>query len=319
MTPSNNLNTTGPTATDGAAYFVNVEGVVHRDGKTLFIVRGPGERHAAGALAFPGGKVEQTPAALDILEDTLRREIREETGVEVHPRMVYLNSSSFTSDDGRPFVDVVFLCAYQSGETRISDPQEVADIRWLTADEVLADPSTPPWTRLSLTLAEQKKSMLPAPPPGPDFAGRGAEVSLREVNKDNLRQIFRLKVSPRQEDFVASNAVSLAQAYFDRDNAWFRAIYAGETPVGFLMLWDDPAESKYYLWRFLLAEPYQGFGYGKRALDLLVAHVRTRPGAKELLLSCVPASDGPCPFYERYGFTYTGEEDDGELVMRLVL
>lgn len=319
MTPSNEPTIESPAATDRAAYFVNVEGVVQRESKILFIVRGPGESHAAGALAFPGGKVEKTPAALDILEDTLRREIREETGVEVHPRMIYLNSSAFTSDDGRPFVDVVFLCAWQSGEPRISDPDEVADIRWLTAEEVLADPATPPWTRKSLTLAEEKKALLPAPPPDPEFTGKNAVVSLREVTKDNLRQVFRLKVSPRQESFVASNAVSLAQAYFDRDNAWFRAIYADETPVGFLMLWDNPDKGEYYLWRFLLAEPYQGFGYGKRALDLLVAHVRTRPGAKELLLSCVPADDGPCPFYEKYGFSYTGAEDDGELVMRLVL
>ncbi len=66
-----------------------------------------------------------------------------------------------------------------------------------------------------------------------------ATVSLREVTKDTVRTIIRLKVAPAQEHFVASNAFSIAEAHFS-DIAWFRAIYAGETPVGFIMLADDP-------------------------------------------------------------------------------
>ena len=47
-------------------------------------------------------------------------------------------------------------------------------------------------------------------------------IALREITKENLRDIFKLKVAPEQERFVASNAVSIAQVYFDRDVAWFR-------------------------------------------------------------------------------------------------
>jgi diamine N-acetyltransferase len=148
---------------------------------------------------------------------------------------------------------------------------------------------------------------------------RKSPVSLREVTAETVREILRLKVTPEQEQFVASNAVSIAQAYFQRERAWFRAIYAGEAPVGFLMLYDDPVEPEYFLWRFMIDAQYQGMGFGKQALDLLVEHVRTRPGATHLGTSCVPKPGGPCPFYERYGFTYTGEEDEGELVMRLPL
>jgi hypothetical protein len=66
--------------------------------------------------------------------------------------------------------------------------------------------------------------------------GRTAAASLREVTLDNLRDVLRLTVAAHQEQFVASNAVSIAQAYFYRDSAWFRAIYADDTPVGFVML-----------------------------------------------------------------------------------
>ncbi len=143
-------------------------------------------------------------------------------------------------------------------------------------------------------------------------------VSLREITEETLRPILRLKVSPEQEKYVTSNAVSIAQAYFQRDNAWFRAICADETPVGFLMLDDRPNEASYFLWRFMIDARYQKFGFGKRAIELLIEHVKTRPNATTLGVSCVPDGEGsPCPFYEKLGFIYTGEKDEDELVMKL--
>jgi diamine N-acetyltransferase len=141
-------------------------------------------------------------------------------------------------------------------------------------------------------------------------------VELREVNKANLREILGLKLAPGQEQFVASNAISIAQAHFDPEVAWFRAIYDGDTPVGFVMIDDNPATRTYTLWRFMIDARFQRHGYGRQALELIFAHVKTRPGAMELFTSCVDAPGGPGPFYERMGFTYTGTVDGGERVMR---
>jgi diamine N-acetyltransferase len=146
--------------------------------------------------------------------------------------------------------------------------------------------------------------------------GHDAIVTLREITKETLRDILNLKVAKHQEQFVASNAVSIAQAHFEPEAAWFRAIYANEIPVGFLMLDDDPANEEYFLWRFMIDARFQGRGFGKRALELLIEHVKTRPGAKALFTSCVPSEGSPCPFYEKMGFVYTGDVDEGELVMR---
>lgn len=149
---------------------------------------------------------------------------------------------------------------------------------------------------------------------------KGARVTLREVTKENLRDVLMLKVAPEQERFVASNAISIAQAHFFPEIAWFRAIYADETAVGFLMLHDEPAKPVYYLWRFMIDRQFQGLGYGKRALELLIDHVRGRPGGTALTLSHVPGEGNPAPFYERMGFAHTGEQDeDGELFMRIEL
>ena len=144
------------------------------------------------------------------------------------------------------------------------------------------------------------------------------EVTLREVTADTVRAVCRLQVAPGQDRFVAANAVSIAQAYFE-PKAWFRAIYAAEDPVGFVMLYDDPDKPEYYLWRLMIAGEHQRKGYGREALRQLVEHVRARPGARELLTSTVPGEGGPRPFYESGGFVATGEVDDGEEVLRLAL
>ena len=147
---------------------------------------------------------------------------------------------------------------------------------------------------------------------------RDAVVGLREVTADTLRSILRLKVSPQQEQFVADNATSIAQAHFE-PKAWFRAIYADETPVGFVMLYDDTDKPEYFLWRYMIDSRYQGLGFGRRALLQVIDIVRGRPGATEMLLSYVPAEGSPEPFYAGLGFVNTGDVEDGENVMRLAL
>ncbi len=146
----------------------------------------------------------------------------------------------------------------------------------------------------------------------------GARISLREVTAETVRTVCDLSVAPDQRRLVASNAESIAEAYFTEE-AWFRAVYADETPVGFLMLHDDLEKPSYYLWRFMIAEEHQGKGYGRRAMELLIEHVKTRPMAEELLLSYVPGEASPEGFYRRLGFEPTGEENEGEIMARLRL
>lgn len=146
------------------------------------------------------------------------------------------------------------------------------------------------------------------------------QVSLREVTEETVISICRLSdtLSPQQQKMVAPNAISIAEAYFS-PKAWFRAIYASETPVGFIMLYDDPDEPEYFLWRLMIAGPYQGKGYGRQAVERLIEYVRSRPGARELLVSYEPIEGGPEPFYKKLGFEPTGKVLDGELVARLAL
>ena len=143
-------------------------------------------------------------------------------------------------------------------------------------------------------------------------------VELREVTRDNLREVVSLSVRPEQARFVASNAHSIAEAHFD-PTAWFRAIYAADEAVGFVMLAMVPAEGVYFIWRFMLDQHHQRKGYGRQAMELVVQHVRCQPNARRVLVSFKPGTDGPEEFYRKLGFSRTGEEEDGEVYATLPL
>ena len=151
-----------------------------------------------------------------------------------------------------------------------------------------------------------------------------SEVSLREIDEDTVVSVIRLSVAESQKGFVAPNAVSLAQALFSR-SAWYRAIYHGDEPVGFVMLHDesliDPPEpdAEIGVWRFMIDERHQGRGIGREAMRQVIAHVRAKGGFKALELSYVPGPGCPEPFYRSLGFQPTGRMEDDEVVLELPL
>jgi len=126
---------------DEYALVVNVDVAVVRDGDYLVVERSSGEDHAAGALAFPGGKVEPD-AAGDAVRETARREVREEVGVEVG-EVYYVTSNTFTADGGAECLNVVVRAAHESGEPEVREPGEVADAFWLPYDDLLARGDVP--------------------------------------------------------------------------------------------------------------------------------------------------------------------------------
>jgi diamine N-acetyltransferase len=145
-----------------------------------------------------------------------------------------------------------------------------------------------------------------------------AEVTLREVTRETVWQVMTLEVAEDQGHLVAPNSMSIAEAYFE-PKAWFRAIYADEEPVGFLMLYDDADTPKYYLWRMMVAAEHQRKGYGRRAMELLLDYIRGRPGATVVTVGSIPGAGSPQAFYERLGFVNTGEVRGGENILQLRL
>jgi diamine N-acetyltransferase len=151
-------------------------------------------------------------------------------------------------------------------------------------------------------------------------------VSLREITDENREEVVSLRIAPAQEGYVTSVADSIAEARdMPEGNPWYRAIYADDRPVGFVMLsWNvtpDPPRiiGPWFLWKLLVDERYQGRGYGREAVRL-VADIAGDHGASELLTSYVSGDRSPESFYRQLGFVPTGEEDEkGEKVLALRL
>ena len=159
--------------------------------------------------------------------------------------------------------------------------------------------------------------------PGAAVVEPGAGLALRPVTADNVDALIKLAVADGQRGLVAPVAASLAQAAY-RTPGRPLAIYAGgDHPVGLLLLWDtrrDPEEpaDELYVWRLLVDERHQRRGVGTLAMRWAIAEAR-RGGYASVGLSHVDAPGHAGPFYEKLGFRYTGEVDDGERVMILEL
>ena len=145
------------------------------------------------------------------------------------------------------------------------------------------------------------------------------DLQLEELNTENFHSICMLSVKPEQQNHVDSNAISMAEANFS-DNAWMRGIYLNEKPVGFVMVETKLEANKFYLWRFMIDQNYQGLGLGRSAIKLLADELKSVFNASVLSTSVVPAETGPQKFYENLGFQLTGNYiEERELELKLIL
>jgi GNAT superfamily N-acetyltransferase len=151
-------------------------------------------------------------------------------------------------------------------------------------------------------------------------------ITLREITERNAPSVHALRCTPDQERFVSSVTESLAEASeYPHANPWFRAVYAIDRPVGFVMVsWDvEPQQPEifgpWFLWKLLIDRRHQRKGYGREVVLQVMELVRGQ-GGTELLTSYVPGEGGPADFYARLGFVPTGQLDSaGEIILRRTL
>ena len=154
-------------------------------------------------------------------------------------------------------------------------------------------------------------------------------IRLETVTGKNLDEILALRVRQDQKDFVAPNERSIIEAYIAltrHGRAFPFGIYDEDQPVGFCMIgygtdddWDDaPAVAKdsYNIWRLMIDERYQGRGFGKEAMKLILSFIGTAPcGPADLCwLSYEPENAAAKALYASFGFRETGEWDGDEVI-----
>jgi len=115
---------------------VGVGAIIVDDGGRLFLARrGPLAKNERGLWEFPGGSVEFG----EKLADALKREMREEYGIEIEVRRLLDVADHILPDEGQHWVSPTYVCAITSGEPQILEPGKCTDIGWFDPAAVPSD------------------------------------------------------------------------------------------------------------------------------------------------------------------------------------
>lgn len=119
------------------------------DKRCLILKRSDEEKVHPGKYCVPGGKLEwenfdlNHPTRMNgdvydfegSLENLLRREVSEESGLEVENNFYYINSVGFVRPDGIPVMMQKFTAKYKSGEVKL-EQGAFTDYAWVNKEEI---------------------------------------------------------------------------------------------------------------------------------------------------------------------------------------
>ena len=122
---------------------VAITAIVVKEGKYLITRRSKTKKRFPGMWTVPGGKLEagdylKLPKDTEhywynVLERTLRREVKEEVGIEID-NIDYLTSLATVHTDGSPSLVISCIADYKSSDV-ILQPDELDEYTWVTLEE----------------------------------------------------------------------------------------------------------------------------------------------------------------------------------------
>lgn len=122
---------------------VVITAILVKEGKYLITRRSSNKNRFPGMWTVPGGKLEtgdylKLPKDTEhywynVLEQTLRREVKEEVGVEID-NIEYVTSLATVHKDGNPSLVISCMADYLSGEVTLQE-DELDDYAWVTLEE----------------------------------------------------------------------------------------------------------------------------------------------------------------------------------------
>ena len=122
---------------------VVVTAIVYQGDRYLITRRSPEKKRFPGMWTVPGGKLETNDYTsfpketrdywYNVLEHVLRREVREEVGMEITD-IEYVTSLATIHDDGSPSLVISCMAAYASGDVLLQ-PGECDQHAWVTLEE----------------------------------------------------------------------------------------------------------------------------------------------------------------------------------------
>ncbi|MDQ0233218.1 GNAT family N-acetyltransferase [Metabacillus malikii] len=147
-------------------------------------------------------------------------------------------------------------------------------------------------------------------------------ILVREITKENWEEAFKISVHENQSTFVPTVAESLAFAYL---KPWDEALdpyalYCNDSIIGaFYISYTPGSEYNYWIGGFQIDKKFQGKGYGKDSLHIIVDFIKkTHPACKSISLTVEKENNQAIHIYEKVGFTSQKKANMyGELVFKL--
>ena len=147
-------------------------------------------------------------------------------------------------------------------------------------------------------------------------------IIIKKVDSDSYEEVKNLRVGEGQEGFIETNEECLDEA--KELDLWRPVgIYDGDKLVGFSMygrLEEEGKEPRLWLDRFMIDGRYQGKGYGKTAIKIMINRLIEEYKCEKIYLSTYIDNVNAIKLYESMGFRFNGEIDTkGEKIMVLEL
>ncbi len=142
-------------------------------------------------------------------------------------------------------------------------------------------------------------------------------IELREINEENFIDCINLKVSVTNGNFVDPVVYSLAEAWvYYKDTKPF-AIYEKDTMIGFVSIY--VGETNYQIINFLIADEYQGKGFGTQAAKICIEFLQQNYYANRISAPVEQENLPAQAFWRKLGFICSDSIEDGYVFMRLHL
>lgn len=136
-------------------------------------------------------------------------------------------------------------------------------------------------------------------------------LKLIPISEHNYNQAKELHISQAQLGSVETVEECLKEA--QTFSLWKPVmIVDGDVPIGFAMYgqWINEGEcGRVWLDRFFIDEHYQGKGYAKQVLLLLINKIYLEYNCDEIYLSVYASNQVAIKIYESLGFAFNGELD----------
>lgn len=114
-------------------HIVTPVAVIRRDdGRILLLKRHDNETVYPSCYTFPGGKVEGN----DTIEETLRKEVKEECGLDLEHGFILIKEKSIHRADGQTSKSLSFLCTSKNPDNIVLDKNDFTDYKWVNLDEL---------------------------------------------------------------------------------------------------------------------------------------------------------------------------------------